>query len=488
MIASELRFILTPNTCMFVALILGFYGCSYEDPTKINEAQILATIDDKIITVNDFIRRSEYNVRPSYCNGNSNADKLIILNSLIAEKLIALDSEFDLTEAHLRLLEGRKEQKMREVLYNRDIYNKVKIDSLELNIVYDNSRKDFTISYITFPDKQMMIELKNSLEDSAFTFEELVMNMDAVETIPSRKINYNKDVTEDMYEAFFSKEVQLGQIFGPVMMGDYYSIFRVDDWKESRNLSAAQNRLEITTLKKTMQDIKAHINYRRYINSLMKDKKLHFHVKNFENLVMNIHTDVKALPLDKSELVMKDMPLNSKYSMDLSENDILFTILDKEWTIGDIDDLIGRDPVTISSKVNEKTLKKILKKSIIKKIEAFYITKDAYEKSIDRHYLVNQEVTVWSDYIRSTQWISHMIETSGYTRTETDNNTIFNELLNPVFDSLMVKYSEVIDVNEYNFSNIDLSSIDMHAFYNEQSHSLVVPLFPITTTKQKVDF
>lgn len=471
-----------------LAIILGFYGCSTEDPTKINEAQILVTIDDKIITVSDFIRRSEYNVRPSYCNGNSVEDKQIILNSLIAEKLIALESEFDLTEPHMQILEGRKEQKMREVLYNRHIYNKVKIDSLELNIVYDNSRKDFIISYITFPDKQLMIELKNSLEDSTFTFEEWVKNMDAIDTIPTRKINYNEDVTEDMYEAFFSKEVQLGQIFGPVMMGDYYSIFRVDGWKESRNLSASQNIHEITTLKKTMKDIKAHIDYRRYINSLMQDKKLQLHAENFEKLVMNIHTHLKELPLDESELVIRDMPVYTKYSMNLSENDVLFTISDKEWTIGDLDDLIRRDPVIIPGKVNEKVLKKILKNSIIKKIEAFYITQDAYEKSIDQHYLVIQEVTVWSDYIKSTQWISHMIQTSGYTRTETDNNTIFNELLNPIFDSLMVKYSEVIDVNEHYFSEINLSSIDMHTFYNEQSHSLVVPLFPITTTKQKVDY
>jgi len=205
-------------------------------------------------------------------------------------------------------------------------------------------------------------------------------------------------------------------------------------------------------------------------------------------LVMNIHTHLKELPLDESELVIRDMPVYTKYSMNLSENDVLFTISDKEWTIGDLDDLIRRDPVIIPGKVNEKVLKKILKNSIIKKIEAFYITQDAYEKSIDQHYLVIQEVTVWSDYIKSTQWISHMIQTSGYTRTETDNNTIFNELLNPIFDSLMVKYSEVIDVNEHYFSEINLSSIDMHTFYNEQSHSLVVPLFPITTTKQKVDY
>ena len=125
-------------------IIIFLFGCSNNNSSNINGVNVLATIGDRIITINDFIRRSEYNVRPSYCDGNSIEDKRVILNSLIAEKLIALNNKSNLKESHHQLLQGRKEQKMREVLYNRDIYNRVKIDSLELNIAYGNSRKDFT--------------------------------------------------------------------------------------------------------------------------------------------------------------------------------------------------------------------------------------------------------------------------------------------------------------------------------------------------------
>ena len=71
---------------------------------------------------------------------------------------------------------------------------------------------------------------------------------------------------------------------------------------------------------------------------------------------------------------------------------------------------------------------------------------------------------------------------------DTKVDKVFNEVLNPLFDSLIVDYPGFINVNENYFSDINLSSIDMHVFYKQQSHSLVVPLFPITTTRQELEY
>ena len=122
-------------------IILLFLGCSNFNSNNIDKNQILATIGSRIITVSDFIKRAEYNVRPSYCSGNTIKDKQIILNSLIAEKLFALNFNSNLENSHYQLIEGRKEQKMREVLFNRDIYNNIRLDSFELSNAYGNSIK-----------------------------------------------------------------------------------------------------------------------------------------------------------------------------------------------------------------------------------------------------------------------------------------------------------------------------------------------------------
>ena len=56
------------------------------------DEDILVQIKDRKITKNEFIKRSEYTIRPNYLKGQNNIEK-IILNSLIAEKLMAIEIE-----------------------------------------------------------------------------------------------------------------------------------------------------------------------------------------------------------------------------------------------------------------------------------------------------------------------------------------------------------------------------------------------------------
>ena len=465
---------------LILIILLSIYGCTNDNFYTINESEILAKIGDKIITINDFIKRSEYNVRPNYCNGNSIEAKQIILNSLIAEKLIAINDTTDLEESHLQILQGRKEQKMREVFYNRDIYNKVKLDSIELQKVYVNSQKNFKISYITLPEKETLEEIKNSLKDSIFTFEEVVKNLYHVNEIPTRNINFKEHVNENTYRNFFSNEIQLGQIYGPIFVDDYYSLFRVDDWVETRNISEIQRNNDLSNLKKSVKDLKAKIDYRLFVNSIMQGKNLRLHSENFDKLAINIDTEIGKLPMDKSEIEIRDISKNKKYSKNMLLDDIIFNISDKDWTLRDLNNLIILDPINIKRSQNKNNLKRKIKNLIIKKLETYYITQVAYD-------LVNQEKTIWTDYIKSSQVISNLINSSGEKFIGTDNK-FFNEILNPLFDSLIEEYSDIVKVNINYFTDINISSIDMHAFFKQQSHSLVVPLFPIITNRKEIEY
>ena len=98
-------------------LFFIFYFCSCENSnnksTVINNVNnnLLTTIGDREITVNDFIKRCEYVPRPNYCKNNNYVHKKIALNSLIAEKLLAIEYEkknFSFTSAQINLITGRK--------------------------------------------------------------------------------------------------------------------------------------------------------------------------------------------------------------------------------------------------------------------------------------------------------------------------------------------------------------------------------------------
>ena len=92
---------------------------------------------DRIITREDYINRAEYTLRPQYCRGNQYFHKKIILNNLIAEKLLAIESDSVYNEFKpsglISFIKGRKEQAMRQLLYFKEGYEKVSIDNKKLN-------------------------------------------------------------------------------------------------------------------------------------------------------------------------------------------------------------------------------------------------------------------------------------------------------------------------------------------------------------------
>ena len=67
--------------------------CSNKNTISQFDLDVLAQVGNKIITKQDFIRRAEYTIRPDYCRQSNYIHKKIILNSLIAEKLTALEME-----------------------------------------------------------------------------------------------------------------------------------------------------------------------------------------------------------------------------------------------------------------------------------------------------------------------------------------------------------------------------------------------------------
>ena len=101
-------------------LLLAFIACSKDSSSNISSVDILAKVGDKIITLDDYYNRAEYTIRPLYCKGNLYIHKKIILNNLIAEKLLSLDSEMNDYKINSKALEsfikGRKEQAMRKML------------------------------------------------------------------------------------------------------------------------------------------------------------------------------------------------------------------------------------------------------------------------------------------------------------------------------------------------------------------------------------
>jgi hypothetical protein len=81
------KWILRKAVLFSTALII--ISCVNKTPEQSAE-KIIARIGDKTISMDEFVSRAEMTIRPEYCRGEKDIHKRIILNSLIAEKLLAL--------------------------------------------------------------------------------------------------------------------------------------------------------------------------------------------------------------------------------------------------------------------------------------------------------------------------------------------------------------------------------------------------------------
>ena len=113
----------------YLFILFLFFNCA-EKPFVPEEA-VLARVGKKFITIQDFIRRAEYTIRPDYCRQDNYIHKKIVLNSLIAEKLASLEfeklnSEFQSKDVE-EYFRGRREQAMRQTMYFEEYFEKVSI-------------------------------------------------------------------------------------------------------------------------------------------------------------------------------------------------------------------------------------------------------------------------------------------------------------------------------------------------------------------------
>ena len=103
----------------FLVALAALSGCARKDQDQV----ILARVGDRDITVREFKHRSEFTIRPKYPSKRGVELNRILLDNLIAEKILALEAgdtcallRNKMFNAYIR---GVQEQSMREELFFR---------------------------------------------------------------------------------------------------------------------------------------------------------------------------------------------------------------------------------------------------------------------------------------------------------------------------------------------------------------------------------
>ena len=455
---------------------------------------VLAKVGDRVITVQDFIRRAEYTIRPDYCKQSNYIHKKIVLNSLIAEKLIALEMEKEKDEllasqSFHNYLRGRKEQSMRQLFYHDKFFNKTDIPDSLIKKVLPLSGRTIKVNYISLPDIKTAGEVKNLLLQN-FSLSEIYDGIWSGE-VPSKEINFFDKEPDVIHRQLFRDQIEKGQIIGPFANDDgSYLIMKVIEWKDEFTITEKEQKIRWNDTRDMVKEKMAKKEYLSYIEEIMAGHTIDFNPDVFDQYAYEASkvylndVEIKKQAISKAlwEDIEKPKKIVINDKTNLSLDDIIFSYDNKEWTVNDLNQLIQSHPLVFRKRqISIGDFRNQLKLSIADLLRDKEITEKCYNLDLDKDWRVTTNVYMWHDAYASKRFITLANEKKG-------NPEKKRILYNSLIDSLQIKYSNKIRINTDEFEDIELTSKDMLVTHKGLAYPIVVPSFPILTSDDRLDY
>ena len=481
-------------------IIFGLFSCSGRVPE--NNLDILAKVGDRIITKQDFIRRAEYSIRPLYCRQANYIHKKIILNSLIAEKLLALEAEkakVDLLDNPLfqSFVLGRSEQAMRQLHYYDEFYKQVELDSAAVLNAYKLAGRTVDITFINLPDLNSANTIKNLVMegislDSAYTM------IWGQHTPPKRQLNWFDKESVDLHKAIFNPDVTKGSIIGPLVPDNKtFLLLQVNGWTDRPAITESEKSLRITDVRKRLRENDAEQKYKEWVHNIMTGKQLELNPNVFPAYAEKV-TDIylqsdsvkqaqygKFLWADPELDFIRDS-LTSAPLESFAETDILFHVDNVPWTIQKFHQEIRKHPLVFrKKKMNRGEFQEQLKFAIADLVRNIEITQYCYKNKYEQSSTVKLNRELWFDSSIARYYRNILFKEMGVLY---DNPENVATRMNPIVDSLQTIYSDQIEIDTDLFESIELTSIDMTVIQHGVPFSKVVPPFPVFTNDNKLDY
>ncbi len=492
------------RTIAFVFLLcLSVLQCGKKEKPESTEA-VLARIAGKNIFVSEFIRRAEYTPRPAYCRSDNYIHKKIVLNSLIAEKLLALEAGEGnalLRQEEFQLyLQGRQEQAMRQWQFHQEAYQKVQLDTSEVKNAYHAAGRTYTIAYYTIKDSSIANLLRTEMASRGKSFEQLYYETGALASLPQREVAWESPEQDAIHEALFSRALNKGEVLGPLPVANQqFVMMKILGWTEQVAVSNSQvqSRWQEVSEKLTLRRSAAL--YQQYAAEVMRGKTLEFSPQTFRKLVAiagpiyvkSSEEQQEALHQQfwgeaASDSAGQQMGKNLEVILD----EPLFRIDGQIWTVRDLEHEMKIHPLVFrEKKLKQSEFAEQFKLAIVDLVRDRYLTQAAYQKGYDRAEAVQRNVEMWKDNLlflhQQKQYLKSLSKDHDFKR---EYLKIIAADLNPYVDRLQARYAQAIQIDMEAFEKIKLTGLDMFVLRRQDPFPVVVPNFPIITTDSQLDY
>lgn len=481
------------STFLFILL----FSCTKQDLEypKIPEAVILARIGPEVITIQDFIRRSEYTIRPKYCRQDNYIHKKVILNSLIGEKLTSIEQEKQNIEISAENLDtyfkGRREQAMRQMFYAKEFHSKVAVPEKEVKKAFKVAGRKVKVQFLNLPDKDLVNKIKNL--DSKEVPLDSIYNVLWGGNAPVREITWFDRENDYIHNALFDENIEKGNMLGPYETEDNtFILMKVLGWTDEIKITESERELLWRDTNERLVEKKAKKNYLSWVKDLMKEKKMNLNPDIFYE-----YAEKAADYFFKMDSVKKDM-LNQvlwddhefdthtfNSDKDVNEDDVILDYDGTTWTVGELNKQLSSHPLVFRKrKMKRSEFPQQLRLAIADLIRDIEITKQCYVQGYDKHWSVGLNEDMWRSSSSSKRYLSAMRSSN----KQINDQDQWLRLMNPKIDSLQNVYSDQIEINMEAFEKIELTSTDMMVIQRGVPYPILVPSFPVITSDNKLDY
>ncbi|NQV38527.1 MAG: hypothetical protein HQ509_11055 [Candidatus Marinimicrobia bacterium] len=484
-----------------IALLL-ISTCSKTPDLQDTSFNILAQIGENIITKEDFIRRAEYVIRPDYCKGTNYIHKKIILNSLIAEKLFALEGRqigiLEGNDKFTHFIQGRKEQAMRQWYYYDQVFKQVKLDTSQIQSAYRLAGRTINVAYYILPTEEFSNQAIQALSDE-FTFEDIYTVLDTDETIPKKEINWFDREDPIIMDQLFNSSILKGNIIGPLTTADgSILLMKVEGWIDRSVMTETDVTQRWDDVVERLTEQKAMKVYEKNVAELMRGKTMLFNENIFKQYVAYMADHYLTKQTEKENILNQAIWNDDTQFITAGIGEFPFEqrkehlvqVDSRWWDVDEFESILQSHPLVFrKKKMNRKEFPVEFQKAVADLFQDIELTKLCYQLQYEKLATIRQNVALWEDHYIARDYRTKILEkTDAFKDSLSSTVETIENVLNPVVDSLQTKYSYQIKIDTDLFESIELTSIDMMVLQPQMPYPVVVPTFPVFTTDSRLDY
>jgi hypothetical protein len=473
-----------------VILLLGvLISCSEE-----KQENIVAKIGEREISVDEFLNRSELTPRPFYCRSDSEQDKIIILNTLITEKLFALEgqSKSTLLDKHMfkAYIKGRKEQYMREELFNQMAVKESELDSVDISEAFKLAGLVYDVDFYRLGTEKGL-SLQKDLEANPGSEDSVFNALSDLEQTPRHTVHFIDPEFPSLHHTLYSKKWSKGEIIGPIRLREtQYMVLRIKNVLYDPAISQTEIVDRRKRVKEKLVEKQTNQRWNQFTASLMKGKKIQF-IPDITKKVAQlwIHNFMKD-----DRIIQVEGSSDKQYGQFVQEVDLLsaetmFKVNNDIWTVADFKNALLSHPLIFrKADLAPSEYLQQFRLAVADLVQDIFITKEAYAQGIDNIKTIKNKVAMWEDAYLALEHRENIIAAHRDNKEEGEQNRNYHKLIEPYIDNLKNKYKGRIEINMELLNKIKLTNTDFISAQQFVPYQQIVPAFPFLTRDDQLGF